>query len=87
MQPGTAEVKQTPSELTGQFGQYLKQAIDGVHNQEQAVHEVNDRFLIGQADVSEVMITANQAHLTLQLATQVRNKVIESYQEIMRMQL
>jgi len=34
-----------------------------------------------------MMIASEQALLSLQLTTQVRNKVIEAYQEIMRTQI
>jgi flagellar hook-basal body complex protein FliE len=34
-----------------------------------------------------VVTTAEEASVALQLAVQVRNKVIEAYQEIMRMQV
>ncbi|XEC97105.1 flagellar hook-basal body complex protein FliE [Paenibacillus tarimensis] len=84
----SASVRQvTPAEATQSFGSYLRQAIDEVSAQEKAVHNVTERFIVGQADVSEVMIVSEQAHLALQLTTQVRNKVIDAYQEIMRMQL
>ncbi|MUT66349.1 flagellar hook-basal body complex protein FliE [Paenibacillus sp. NEAU-GSW1] len=77
----------TPAELTQSFGQYLQQAIDGVSAQEKNVHTMNDKFLIGEVDVSQVLIASEQAQLSLQLTAQVRNKVIEAYQEIMRMQV
>lgn len=77
----------TPAEATESFANFLKNAIDGVAAQEQNVHKVTDRFLIGEADVNEVMIAATQAELSLSLTSQVRNKVIEAYQEIMRMQV
>jgi flagellar hook-basal body complex protein FliE len=38
-------------------------------------------------DVHEVMIAAQKASLSLQMTVQVRNKVVEAYQEVMRMQL
>lgn len=38
-------------------------------------------------DIAQTMLRIEQAGVTLQMATQVRNKVIESYQEIMRMQM
>jgi len=34
-----------------------------------------------------VMIAVEQVNLALQLTMQVRNKIIESYQEVMRMQI
>ncbi|WP_028561437.1 flagellar hook-basal body complex protein FliE [Paenibacillus pinihumi] len=86
----TTEVKKgenTPAEVTANFGDFLKKAIDGVSEQEKAVHKVTDRFIIGQADVSEVMVVSEQAQLSLQLTAQIRNKVVEAYQEMMRMQV
>ncbi len=43
--------------------------------------------MLGQVDVDQVMISSEKALLSLQLASQVRNKVIEAYQEIMRTQI
>lgn len=77
----------TPAELTQSFGQYLQTALEGVSAQEQNVHKMNDKYLIGQVDVSQVLIASEQAQLSLQLTSQVRNKVIEAYQEIMRTQI
>ncbi|MBB6674591.1 flagellar hook-basal body complex protein FliE [Cohnella nanjingensis] len=81
-------VKQTtPAEATESFAAFLKQAIDGVAAQEQNAHAVTDQFIVGQADVNDVMIAATKAELSLELTSQIRNKVIEAYQEIMRMQM
>lgn len=77
----------TPAEATESFASFLKQAIDGVAAQEAKVHTINDQFIIGQADVNDVMIASSKAELSLALVTQVRNKVVEAYQEIMRMQV
>ncbi|OXM15981.1 flagellar hook-basal body complex protein FliE [Paenibacillus herberti] len=84
----TAKTAQaTPSELTDSFASMLKNALDSASAQEQNVHKVNNQFLVGQADISQVMVVSQQAQLTLQLVTQVRNKAVEAYQEIMRMQI
>ncbi|MEV5024760.1 flagellar hook-basal body complex protein FliE [Paenibacillus sp. LPE1-1-1.1] len=77
----------TPAQLTQSFGQYLQTAIDNVSNQEQNVHKLNDKYLTGQIDVTKVLIASEQASLSLQLTSQVRNKVVEAYQEMMRMQI
>ncbi len=77
----------TPAEATESFATFLKSAIDGVAAQEQNVHKLNDQFLIGEVDENKVIIAATQAELSLSLTAQVRNKVIEAYQEIMRMQM
>lgn len=77
----------TPAQLTQSFGQFLQTAIDNVSNQEQNVHKLNDKYIMGQADVSKVLIASEQSQLSLQLTSQVRNKVVEAYQEMMRMQI
>lgn len=38
-------------------------------------------------DLHQVMITAQKASITLQAALEIRNKVVEAYQETMRMQV
>ncbi|MCD9023357.1 flagellar hook-basal body complex protein FliE [Cohnella sp. NL03-T5] len=81
------QTKATPAEATENFAAFLKNALDGVAAQEQNVHKVNDQFLIGEVDENKVVIAAAQAELSLSLTSQVRNKVIEAYQEIMRMQM
>lgn len=77
----------TPAELTQSFGQYLQTAIDSLGAQEKNVHKLNDQYLVGQVDVTKVLIAAEQAQLSLQLTSQIRNKVVEAYQEMMRMQI
>jgi flagellar hook-basal body complex protein FliE len=77
----------TPAEVTESFADYLKKALDQVAAAEQQVHRANDLFIIGEADVNDVMLAAAKAELSLRLTAEVRNKVIEAYQEIMRMQI
>ena len=82
-----ASTTSTPSEAIQNFGSYLKDAINGVSAQEQNVQSLNNQFMMGQVNVDQVMVGSEQALLSLQLTTQVRNKVIEAYQEIMRTQM
>jgi flagellar hook-basal body complex protein FliE len=81
------QIKPTPAESLSNFGSYLENAIQQVSNQEKNANEMSEKLLLGQVNVDEVMISSEQALLSLQLTTQVRNKVIEAYQEIMRTQL
>ncbi|NBD22473.1 flagellar hook-basal body complex protein FliE [Paenibacillus sp. T1] len=77
----------SPADITKTFSDFLQNALDGVGAQEQNVHTMNDQYLLGNVDVSQVMVASEQAELGLQLTSQIRNKVIEAYQEIMRMQI
>jgi flagellar hook-basal body complex protein FliE len=86
-EPGIRKDKTTPAEMTQSFGDYLKKAIDSVGSEEQNVQALTDKYMLGQVDVSEVMIASSQAELSLQLTSQIRNKVIEAYQDIMRTQI
>lgn len=77
----------TPAESLRQFGDYLADALNEVNEQEINSQEMSNKFLTGQVDVDQVMIASQEALLSLQFTTQVRNKAIEAYQEIMRTQL
>jgi flagellar hook-basal body complex protein FliE len=79
--------KTTPAEATESFASFLKTALDGVAAQENNVHQVTDKFIVGEADINDVMLASSKAELSLALTSQVRNKVIEAYQEIMRTQI
>ena len=47
--------------------------------------EVAAKAMIGQADLTEVVMAVNNAELTLQTVAAIRDKVVEAYQEIVRM--
>ncbi|HWR19201.1 MAG TPA: flagellar hook-basal body complex protein FliE [Clostridia bacterium] len=77
------------TENTGtNFSDLLKDAIGQVENV-QTKNDVNSlQLLSGQStDIHTSLITAQKAELTFNLAVQVRNKVIDAYNEVMRMQL
>lgn len=71
-----------------QFGQVLADAISRVEQDQVQAEDAAVRLAAGQVDdLAEVMIAAERASLSLGLAVQIRNKALEAYQEIMRMQL
>ena len=55
--------------------------------QKQADKLSND-FATGKiSNIHEVIIAAEKASLSLKLTTEVRNRIVESFREIMRMQI
>ncbi len=70
------------------FGQYLSDALGQVNSLQQTSSQLTDDFITGKTDsIHEVMIAGEKASLSLQLALEIRNKVLEAYQEINRMQI
>lgn len=69
-----------------EFGQFLSEALGKVEEAQQDAANAAQRLAAGEVrDISGVTIASEKASLALQLTVQVRNKVLEAYQEIMRM--
>ncbi len=67
------------------FGDTLQSALGGVNALQVHAGAMAQDFATGRtSDVHGVMIAAEQATLALQLTTQVRNKVVEAYQQVMQ---
>lgn len=78
----------TAIELTGEFGRQLESALQKLQGQQNEVDQLSSSLAMGNmTDVHNVMIASEKMLLGLELTVQVRNKVIEAYQEIMRIQI
>ncbi|WP_155837035.1 flagellar hook-basal body complex protein FliE [Aneurinibacillus terranovensis] len=78
----------TPYEASRSFSSYLKNAVDDINRLQSTATQMNYGLLTGQVqDMHQVMIAGQKATLALDMAVQVRNKAVEAYQEIMRMQV
>lgn len=70
------------------FSDVFNDALSGVNRQQIEAAEMTEKLAAGEVkDVHQVMIAGQKASLSLQLTVEVRNKVIDAYQEIMRMQV
>jgi len=70
------------------FGEVLKESISEVNKlQIDADRSINDLVTGKSKDIHETMIAISKADLAFRMTLQVRNKVIDAYQEIMRMTL
>lgn len=69
------------------FAGLLSDALQEVNRLQVNAVEATAAMAAGKAeDIHQVMLANEQARLSLQLAVQVRNKLVEAYQEISRMQ-
>lgn len=70
------------------FAEALQGAFDKINQMQLDSAELARQFAAGETDdLIRVVTAAEEASIALQLAVQVRNKVVEAYQEIMRMQV
>jgi len=71
----------------GGFGNFLKEAIDQVNNVEKSSNGELQKFLNEETDLHSVMLSLEKADLSFQVMMQVRNKIVQAYQEIMKTQV
>ncbi|HEB86236.1 MAG TPA: flagellar hook-basal body complex protein FliE [Gammaproteobacteria bacterium] len=71
----------------GDFSELLKQSIDKVNESQMDAKKLSDAFQQGDSNVqmSEVMIALQKSNVSFQAMLQVRNKLVNAYQEIMNM--
>ncbi|XUX07698.1 flagellar hook-basal body complex protein FliE [Sporosarcina sp. UB5] len=79
-------IQSTPFESQKSFGTMLKNAIQDVNVKQTESDKMTEKLILGEdVDLHNVMITAQKASIALNATVEVRNKVIEAYQEIIRM--
>jgi flagellar hook-basal body complex protein FliE len=85
----TVAVPSTTSGAAAGSGSRFTQALNRLlESNEDATVDANHKvgaMLEGTGDVHEAMIALQRAEMTLQLTVQVRNKLMQAYQEVMRM--
>ncbi len=69
------------------FSDLMTRAIDSVNETQQVAASKASAFETGseELDLAEVMISLQKASVSFQAITQVRNKLVSAYQEIMNM--
>lgn len=82
------DLKENANLENNNFSQFLSEAIGSVNNLQLQAEKASLDLAAGKVeDVSQVIVATEKASVALQLTMQVRNKVVEAYQEIMRMQV
>jgi flagellar hook-basal body complex protein FliE len=70
------------------FGSTIKNAIGEVNSLQDNADQLAQKLATGDVqDIHQVMLALDKASVAFGATVQVRNKAIESYQEIMRMQV
>jgi flagellar hook-basal body complex protein FliE len=72
----------------GNFASSLESAINQVNSAQRSAQSGVERFLNGEnIELHDVALEQQKAAVTFDLFLQVRNKVVQAYQEVMRMQM
>lgn len=72
-----------------EFANLLNESIKQVNELQSEALELRESFETGQPgiDLPEVMIAAQKASVSFEAITEVRNKLLSAYQEVMNMQI
>jgi flagellar hook-basal body complex protein FliE len=75
-------------ETQASFGETLQRAITDVNSLQTEAGKAVDKMVGGEAvDLHEVMIAVEKARTSFDLLMEIRNKTMDAYREIMRMQV
>jgi flagellar hook-basal body complex protein FliE len=80
--------KPGPATAGGAFGNVLTQAIHTVEQARSTAAGEVEKLLTGESgELHNTVLAAQRAEMSFELFLQVRNKAVQAYQEIMRMQI
>lgn len=79
---------QADSNVSVSFADTLKEAIATVNQMQKTADRAAQDLATGRTDnIADVMIASEKADVALKVMIQVRNKIVDAYQEIMKMQV
>ncbi|PNR97039.1 flagellar hook-basal body complex protein FliE [Petrotoga sp. 9PWA.NaAc.5.4] len=87
--PNTIKPEKTNTDKNNlDFANILKEAIEEVNALQKNADSVAADYAAGKiTDIHQVIIAAEKASLSLKLTSEVTNRIVEAYKEIMRMQI
>lgn len=75
-----------PEQQSGEFANLLRDAVDSVSQLQSAASAQANAFVKGETnDLVSVMVAGQKSSVAFQALTQVRNRVVSAYQDIMNM--
>lgn len=71
------------------FGTLMRDTLNDVNESQLKAKELSTAFESGDSSIElpEVMVALQKANVSFQAVTQVRNKLLSAYQEVMNMQV
>ena len=86
--PPVRELQAEAAPAGADFGPWLARSLGQVNQDLVRADQAVRGLAAGETEnLHQVMIALEEARLSLQLAAQVRNRLLEAYQEVLRMQV
>ena len=83
---GQAMQLEVRPEQSPSFGDLMQQAINQVNETQMQATSLSKAFELGEnVDLTEVMIAVQKSRVSFEALTQVRNKLLSAYQDVMNM--
>lgn len=93
-QPGIKPVSGALSEINSpsakvDFGELIKSSLDSVNDTQKSAANLATQFELGNpnVDLVRVMVEMQKSRVSFEAVSQVRNKFVEAYREVMSMQV
>lgn len=67
------------------FGEMMREIAGNAVAGSERAEQLSAQALVGQADINDVVVAVNNAEATLQTVVSMRDRLIQAYQEIIRM--
>lgn len=86
--PGQVGLGQ-PGVKAPSFGETLQNALEGVNTTQKTAGALAQAFELGdpRADLARVMVAAQQSQVAFRATVEVRNRLVQAYQDVMNMPL
>ncbi len=81
---GPKQPQEEKSDLS--FPGIFKEMINNTNDLQHQAADIAERFALGEVtDIHDVMIAAEEAGVAMELVMEIRNKLVDAYQQMMRM--
>jgi len=78
--------KTEKDEKVTSFPEVFKEMVKNTNDLQAQAADIAEKFALGEVtDIHDVMIAAEEAGVALELVMEIRNKLVEAYQEMMRL--
>jgi flagellar hook-basal body complex protein FliE len=84
--PGIA-TKPAPAEGERSFKEILQDSLQSVNQLQKEADQVLEKYTKGEASQDQVMVAFKKAQIAFEAMLQIRNKLVDAFEEIQRMRI